>query len=170
MNELLNGVDAIDFSRWNGAAVVSLRVVAIAVVAWILAGVLSRAIRLFRTAREPHGRSGNRSDAPRRSAACSATSSTVVVTLIAGVLILSELGMSVAPILGAAGVVGIAVGFGAQSLVKDYFTGFFLLLENQLTTGDVVQWPTSRAWSKTSRSATCACATTTATCTSSRTT
>jgi len=54
-------------------------------------------------------------------------------------LILSELGISVAPILGAAGVVGVAVGFGAQSLVKDYFTGFFLLLENQIRQGDVVK-------------------------------
>jgi small conductance mechanosensitive channel len=54
-------------------------------------------------------------------------------------LILSEIGVSVAPILGAAGVVGIAIGFGAQSLVKDYFTGFFILLENQIRQGDVVQ-------------------------------
>lgn len=54
-------------------------------------------------------------------------------------LILSELGVSIAPILGGAGVVGLAIGFGAQSLVRDYFTGFFLLLENQLTTGDVVE-------------------------------
>jgi small conductance mechanosensitive channel len=64
---------------------------------------------------------------------------TVVVSLIAGMLVLGELGVSVAPILGAAGVVGLAVGFGAQSLVKDYFTGFFLLLENQIRQGDVVQ-------------------------------
>ena len=63
----------------------------------------------------------------------------VVVSLIAGMLVLGELGVSVAPILGAAGVVGLAVGFGAQSLVKDYFTGFFLLLENQIRQGDVVQ-------------------------------
>jgi small conductance mechanosensitive channel len=54
-------------------------------------------------------------------------------------LVLAELGVSVAPILGAAGVVGLAVGFGAQSLVKDYFTGFFLLLENQIRQGDVVK-------------------------------
>jgi small conductance mechanosensitive channel len=63
----------------------------------------------------------------------------VVITLIAGMLILGELGISVAPILGAAGVVGVAVGFGAQSLVKDYFSGFFLLLENQMRHGDVVE-------------------------------
>lgn len=60
-----------------------------------------------------------------------------VIILIAGLLVLSELGVSIAPILGAAGVVGLAVGFGAQSLVKDYFSGFFLLLENQIATGDV---------------------------------
>ncbi|MEW5902997.1 MAG: mechanosensitive ion channel family protein [Pseudomonadota bacterium] len=41
--------------------------------------------------------------------------------------------------LGAAGVVGIAVGFGAQSLIKDYFNGFFMLLENQIRHGDAVE-------------------------------
>ena len=63
----------------------------------------------------------------------------VVVSLLAGMLILGELGVSVAPILGAAGVVGLAVGFGAQSLVKDYFTGLFILLEDQIRVGDVVK-------------------------------
>jgi small conductance mechanosensitive channel len=64
---------------------------------------------------------------------------TVTVTVLTGLVLLSEFGISVAPILGAAGVVGIALGFGAQSLVKDYFTGFFLLLENQIRIGDVVE-------------------------------
>ena len=43
------------------------------------------------------------------------------------------------PILATAGVAGIAIGFGAQSLIKDYFNGFFLLLEDQLRQGDVVE-------------------------------
>ncbi len=64
---------------------------------------------------------------------------TVGTSAVAILLILGELGISIAPILGAAGVAGIAVGFGAQSLVKDYFTGFFLLLENQIRHGDVVE-------------------------------
>lgn len=64
--------------------------------------------------------------------------SAVVVGLIATTLILSELGISIAPILGAAGVVGLAIGFGAQSLVKDFFSGFFILVENQIRLGDVV--------------------------------
>ncbi len=64
---------------------------------------------------------------------------TVVILLVATMLVLAELGISIAPILAAAGVLGIAVGFGAQSLVKDYFTGLFLLLENQIRQGDVVE-------------------------------
>jgi small conductance mechanosensitive channel len=63
----------------------------------------------------------------------------VLIIVIAGMLVLSELGISIAPILATAGVVGVAIGFGAQSLVKDYFTGFFLLLEDQVRQGDVVQ-------------------------------
>ncbi len=63
----------------------------------------------------------------------------VVISLITVMLVLSELGISIAPILASAGIVGLAVGFGAQSLVKDYFTGLFLLLENQIHQGDVVE-------------------------------
>jgi small conductance mechanosensitive channel len=64
---------------------------------------------------------------------------TVIITLITGMLILSEMGISIAPILAAAGVVGVAVGFGAQSLIRDYFTGFFLLLEDQIRHGESVE-------------------------------
>ena len=63
----------------------------------------------------------------------------VVVMLVAGMLILNELGISIAPILATAGVAGIAIAFGAQSLIKDYFTGFFLLIEDQIRQGDVVE-------------------------------
>lgn len=64
---------------------------------------------------------------------------TVVIALVGTMLVLSEVGISIAPILATAGVLGIAIGFGAQSLVKDYFNGFFLLLENQVRVGDVVE-------------------------------
>ncbi|MBF4989370.1 mechanosensitive ion channel family protein [Methylophilus sp. 14] len=64
---------------------------------------------------------------------------TTVILAITVVEILHELGISIAPVLAAAGVVGVAVGFGAQSLVKDYFNGFFLLLENQIRKDDVVE-------------------------------
>jgi moderate conductance mechanosensitive channel len=64
---------------------------------------------------------------------------TILIFVIAGIQILNEVGISIAPVLAAAGVVGVAIGFGAQSLVKDYFTGFFLLLENQIRQGDVAE-------------------------------
>src|SRR6202008_4698514 len=64
---------------------------------------------------------------------------TVIVVLVAGMLILGELGISTAPILATAGVAGVAIGFGAQSLIKDYFSGFFMLIEDQIREGDVVE-------------------------------
>lgn len=63
---------------------------------------------------------------------------TVVISIVAGSLVLDVLGISVAPILAAAGVAGIAVGFAAQSLIKDYFHGFFILLEDQIRQGEIV--------------------------------
>ena len=64
---------------------------------------------------------------------------TIIIILVAGTLILDALGISVAPILATAGVAGLAIGFGAQSLIKDYFSGFFLLLEDQVRQGDVIE-------------------------------
>jgi len=66
-------------------------------------------------------------------------SATIIIFIVAGTLVLDTLGISVAPILATAGVAGLAIGFGAQSLIKDYFTGFFLLLEDQIREGDVVE-------------------------------
>lgn len=63
---------------------------------------------------------------------------TIVIIIITMVEILHQVGISIAPILAAAGVAGVAIGFGAQSLIKDYFNGFFILLEDQIRQGDVV--------------------------------
>ena len=64
---------------------------------------------------------------------------TVVVAIVAGTLVLGELGISITPILATAGVAGLAIGFGAQNLIKDYFNGFFILVEDQIREGDVVE-------------------------------
>jgi small conductance mechanosensitive channel len=52
---------------------------------------------------------------------------------------LSQIGIDIGPLLAGAGIVGLAVGFGAQTLVKDIITGMFILLENQIAVGDVVK-------------------------------
>jgi moderate conductance mechanosensitive channel len=127
---------------WGGslgqAMIIALRITAILVVAWIAKRVLHRLVRGLRLKltngiedREAIKRAETLGRVVRYLIS-------VVVTLVAVMLMLSEIGISLAPILGAAGVVGLAVGFGAQSLVKDYFSGFFLLLENQVRQGDVV--------------------------------
>jgi small conductance mechanosensitive channel len=61
-----------------------------------------------------------------------------VVLAIAVVLVLGELGINLAPILASAGVVGVALGFGAQNLVKDFIAGIGIILEDQYGVGDVV--------------------------------
>lgn len=58
---------------------------------------------------------------------------------IAIMMVLRELGIDIGPILAGAGIMGLAVGFGAQSLVKDFLSGMFVLVENQYNVGDVVQ-------------------------------
>lgn len=62
----------------------------------------------------------------------------VVVLSIAGLIVLDELGINLAPLIAGAGIAGVAVGFGAQSLVKDVISGLFILLEDQYGVGDVV--------------------------------
>ena len=63
----------------------------------------------------------------------------ITIVIVAVMMILDQLGVKIGPILAAAGVVGIAVGFGAQQLVKDIIQGFFILLDDQIRVGDVVQ-------------------------------
>ena len=62
----------------------------------------------------------------------------VVIVLVVALIVLSEIGVNIAPLLAGAGVVGIAVGFGSQKLVQDLITGLFLLLENAMQVGDIV--------------------------------
>lgn len=62
----------------------------------------------------------------------------MVVWVVVVLLVLGEIGVQLAPLLAGAGIAGIAVGFGAQSLVKDFLSGFFILLEDQYGVGDVI--------------------------------
>ena len=61
------------------------------------------------------------------------------IVFVAGLEILSQLGFNLGPVLASAGIAGLAIGFGAQALVKDVINGFFILLENQYDVGDTVR-------------------------------
>ncbi|MBT4429067.1 MAG: mechanosensitive ion channel [Nitrospinaceae bacterium] len=62
-----------------------------------------------------------------------------VVIAVAGIILLASLGVNIAPVLAGAGILGLAIGFGAQSLVKDIITGVFMLIENNIAIGDIVR-------------------------------
>lgn len=64
--------------------------------------------------------------------------STIVITALVLLMVMSELGFDMAPILASAGIVGVALGFGAQALVKDYISGLFMVAEDQYGIGDYV--------------------------------
>lgn len=66
------------------------------------------------------------------------SAASIAIFGIAGVVILGDLGINLAPLLASAGVVGIAIGFGAQNLVRDYLSGIFMLLEDQYGVGDSI--------------------------------
>ena len=112
------------------------------VVAAVLATLILRVIvRRFQSKLEqaPHlSEAGNLQRAATLAHALSATF-VVVVWVLAGMLILNYLDVPLAPFIASAGIAGVALGFGAQSIVKDTLTGFFILLENQFGVGDTVE-------------------------------
>lgn len=123
--------------------VIGIQVVAILVVTAIVSRVLSSLTR--RTVTGVVKRSSFMSEAAARSSARAQTLAGVSVSLvrvllwtIAILLALDAMTLNVAPLLAGAGIVGIALGFGAQSLVKDFVSGFFLLAEDQFGVGDQI--------------------------------
>jgi small-conductance mechanosensitive channel len=120
--------------RQTAGALLSISVVlAIALAAWEL---LAVAIERHLAGLDAHGapsRARRRTLLPllRTTLLC-------VIVAIAGLTILSQIGVSIAPLLAGAGVVGVAVGFGSQALVKDVITGMFILIEDQIAVGDIV--------------------------------
>jgi small conductance mechanosensitive channel len=132
-------MESLPFAQYLHISKDLLRVLAIIALAWLLMGLSRKLIRMFRNYMNARSDSAEETRRIETLARVFRYISTVVISLVAGMLALSELGLSIAPILGAAGVVGLAVGFGAQSLIKDFFNGFFLLLENQIRQGDVVE-------------------------------
>jgi small conductance mechanosensitive channel len=137
MQELLAQFRELD-DEAKALALHALRIGVILLFAWLLQLGAARLLRLLRGRLQQRAASEElaRIDTLARVFRNAATG---LIVLVAGTLVLGELGVSIAPILATAGVAGIAIGFGAQSLVKDYFNGAFLLLDDQLREGDVVE-------------------------------
>lgn len=139
MKALLNSLGIDKAGEWIELLQISSHILIILILSWLLLVISRKLIRAFRkyiTSRTQDIGTIKRAETLGQ---VFNNVTTVIITLITGMLILSEMGISIAPILAAAGVVGVAVGFGAQSLIKDYFNGFFLLLEDQIRHGENVE-------------------------------
>jgi len=68
---------------------------------------------------------------------------TAVIACVVGFMVVAQLGYNIAPLIASAGIIGVALGFGAQSLVKDFLSGIFIILEDQYGVGDVITLPTT---------------------------
>ena len=135
-----------------------LRILLILLVAFVTSRLVRRAIRRFTdtiagtASGERMDRLRQRAPAPLRPGQTSARAasraqtigsilrslSTAVIYSIAGITILGELGVNLGPIVASAGIIGIAIGFGAQSLVRDFLSGVFMLVEDQYGVGDII--------------------------------
>jgi small conductance mechanosensitive channel len=135
------------------------RIVLVVVLAWLLNLFVRRAIRRFVAGMTGEAAADRMSWLRRRAPAVVADSSVLstraasraktlgdvlqsvasfMIWGIAGVTVLGELGISLGPLLASAGIAGVALGFGAQSLVKDILSGFFMLIEDQYGVGDII--------------------------------
>lgn len=116
-----------------------LRVVVIALAMLVLSAIVKRAMARFRRLYEgtlPSPAQVKRADTLTHVVGDVAR---VVILGVGGMMLLSEVGVDLKPLLAAAGLGGLAIGFGGQSLVKDVISGFFILLEDSIRVGDVVE-------------------------------
>ena len=124
---------------WASMLIASINVIIILILALIIRGVVSRLLTTLHqrlSARAPGVEERKRIDTLSR---IFGYITSIAIGVVTAMLILAELGISIAPLLATAGVVGIAISFGAQSLVKDYFMGFVMLMENQIRQGDFIE-------------------------------
>ncbi len=125
---------------WAGHLI---RIVAILVVAWISVSIIRRWLPHLRERIVKHmvdQRGGTDVELEKRAATIGGIirkTLAVLIWIMAIIMALKEAGFDIAPILAGAGIVGLAVGFGAQNLVHDVISGMFMLLENQIRVNDV---------------------------------
>ncbi|MCB0732077.1 MAG: mechanosensitive ion channel family protein [Ignavibacteriae bacterium] len=131
----------LDFN-WHAIFKTSLRIILILILAWFVTKIIrsflkrleKQMLRKSVKEGEPPSESQKRIDTITR---LLKQGLLLALWLTAFLLILNELGIEVGPIIAGAGIVGLAVGFGAQNLVRDIISGFFIILENQVRVGDV---------------------------------
>ncbi len=111
-------------------------IVAVALVVW---EVVSAAIEQYLAGKDRDGNAVTRSQRAQTLLPLVRNVVFIVLAVMVILTVLSELGINIGPLIAGAGIVGLAVGFGAQTMVKDFITGFFILIEDTVAVGDIVQ-------------------------------
>ncbi|QJD85778.1 mechanosensitive ion channel family protein [Cohnella herbarum] len=127
-----------DTEMWTSASMVLLRIILIFVITRLVLIVVNRFIDHV-THEKKSKRLKLRVRRVQTMARLMKNTASYIFNFIAILLILGEFNIQIAPLLAGAGVIGLAIGFGAQSLVKDVITGFFIIFEDQFAVGDVIQ-------------------------------
>lgn len=128
--------------NWRDIVYSGLRIVLILIVVWVVLRIVHSVLRrlevtLVKNAQEQGEVSGEAAKRAETLVKLLRQGIIIIVWVMGLLLVLRQLGIDVGPILASAGVVGLAVGFGAQNLVRDVISGFFMILENQVRVGDV---------------------------------
>ncbi len=131
---------AADSGRWLAPRVIT--IIGIALVSFVVMRVLKAVIpQLVRRAVTVHRNEDRPEDIAKRTATLEGVVSSAVSTVVfmmAFFMIISELGVNIAPLLAGAGIIGLAVAFGAQNMIRDLLAGVFIVMEDQYRVGDVV--------------------------------
>jgi small-conductance mechanosensitive channel len=130
--------DRVEIGEW---LLERLPILIILLTAVILSTLARVAVRRMQRRIEGAGLIGERRNLQRAATLTQALSYTVQLSIwtIALLLILGEIGVNLGPLIAGAGIAGVALGFGAQSVVRDFLSGFFILLENQFGVGDLIE-------------------------------
>lgn len=138
----MNGIEDLFGPDWQRVAASLARALVILGVAWVATRLARASLRRTEArivAEKTRDRPAPGDDVRRAQTLIKLARQVIVVVIwvMAGLMALGEVGVNIAPILAGAGVMGLAVGFGAQNLVRDVISGFFVILENQVRVGDV---------------------------------
>ncbi|WP_447530235.1 mechanosensitive channel protein [Vreelandella sp. TE19] len=138
---VLDAWGAFNLAGWyaseRGALIVG-RLISIAVILIVALGVWLGLASLIEHKLNPETGGGEPSPRARTLLSLFRNALAVAMVTITGMIVLSEIGINIGPLIAGAGVLGLAIGFGAQKLVQDVITGVFIQIENAMNTGDVV--------------------------------
>lgn len=138
MTDILNKFSQIDFYGWLGDK--GIKVLSILLLAFLIQKIVQKFIERFIRSIVPQGTSSKEAEKKREDTLIqiSNTSIYLIIWTVALLMTISEAGVDIGPLLAAAGITGLAVGFGGQYLIRDIISGLFIIIENQYRVGDVV--------------------------------